>query len=111
MFTFLIVLEIVICFFLIIAILMQNSKGGGLTGGLGGSNLGAVFGARRASDFLTKATTYLAGAFMVLALIVNIFFLPGKGKSSSNSIIQTGQSTVPPAQIPQQQPTPGNPTK
>lgn len=107
MFTFLVLVEIIISILLIIVVLLQNSKGGGLAAGLGGSNIGTVFGVRRASDFLSRATTYLAGAFIILALVINLFFLPGKGKTAE-SIIQSGQPTSAPApQIPiQSQPTP-----
>ena len=107
MYTFLIFIEIFIAIILIIAILLQNSKGGGLSAGMGGSNIGSVFGVRRASDFLSKATSYLAGGFIILALIINLFFLPGKGKAKE-SVIQHGQTSVPAAQIPTQaQPVPG----
>ena len=102
MYTFLIVVEIIIAVLLIIVILMQNSKGGGLAAGMGGANIGSVFGVRRASDFLSKSTTYLAGAFIIIAVVVNLFFLPGKGKAQE-SVIQTGQATSAPApQIPVQ---------
>jgi preprotein translocase subunit SecG len=102
MYTFLVLAEIIIAFLLIIVILMQNSKGGGLSAGMGGGNIGTVFGVRRASDFLSQATTYLAAAFMVIALAVNLFFLPGKGKTQE-SVIQSGQSqSVPAPQIPVQ---------
>lgn len=107
MFTFLTLLEIVIAILLTVVVLLQNSKGGGLDSSFGGGNIGTVFGVRRASDFLTKATTYLATAFIVLALVINLFFLPGKGQTSQQSVIQTGQSSVPPAQLPPQaQPAP-----
>ncbi len=106
MYTFLIILEIIICFFLTIAILMQNSKGGGLAGSFGGGNIGTVFGVRRTADFLIKATSYLAAAFIIIALLTNIFFLPGKGAKATDSVIQSGQSSVPPASVPQQQPAP-----
>ena len=102
MYTLLVMLEIIISVLLIIVILLQNSKGGGLTSSLGGGNIGTVFGVRRASDFLSKATSYLAGSFIILALVINLFFLPGKGKTSE-SVIQSGQSTsVPAPQIPNQ---------
>ncbi|KAB2926430.1 MAG: preprotein translocase subunit SecG [Bacteroidetes bacterium] len=102
MYTALVLLELIISVLLIIAILMQNSKGGGLAAGFGGSNIGNVFGVRRASDFLSKTTTYLAGGFIILALVINLFFLPGKGKSTQ-SVIQSGQqSSVPAPQIPTQ---------
>lgn len=107
MYTALVLIELVIAFLLIIAILLQNSKGGGLTASLGGGNIGTVFGVRRASDFLSQATTYLATAFIVIALVVNLFFLPGKGKTTE-SVIQSGQQqSVPAPQIPTQtQPQP-----
>ena len=110
MYTLLVLLEIIISVILIIAILLQNSKGGGLTASLGGSNIGTVFGVRRTADFLSKATTYLAGVFIILALVINLFFLPGKGKNTE-SVIQSGQpASVPAPQIPiQSQPVPQNP--
>jgi preprotein translocase subunit SecG len=110
MYTFLVLLEIIISVILIVIILMQNSKGGGLAAGFGGSNIGTVFGVRRASDFLSKATSYLAAAFIILALVINLFFLPGKG-ATGESVIQSGQqSNVPAPQIPTQtQPAQQNP--
>ena len=110
MYTFLVGIEIVVSILLVIVILMQNSKGGGLAGSFGGGNFGTVFGVRRTADFLTRATTILATTFILLTLIINVFFLPGKGASSKESVIQSGQSSVPPAQLPPQtQPLPTNP--
>ncbi|MCX6136853.1 MAG: preprotein translocase subunit SecG [Ignavibacteriales bacterium] len=106
MYTFLVALEIFVSILLVVVVLMQNSKGGGLAGSFGGGNIGTVFGVRRTADFLTRATTILATTFLVLTLVINIFFLPGKGKSAKESIIQSGQSSVPPAQLPQQQQAP-----
>jgi preprotein translocase subunit SecG len=107
MYTFFIAIEIIVCILLIGVILMQNSKGGGLAGAFGGGNFGTVFGVRRTADFLTRATTILATTFIVLALLINLFFLPGKSASSKESVIQSGQTSVPPSQLPPQtQPTP-----
>jgi len=102
MYTFSVAIEILVSILLVVVILMQNSKGGGLAGSFGGSNFGTVFGVRRTSDFLTRATTILATVFIVLALLINFFFLPGKGASSKESVIQSGQVSVPPAQLPPQ---------
>jgi preprotein translocase subunit SecG len=60
MYTFFIAIEILVSVLLMVAVLMQASKGGGLAGTLGSSNMGTVFGVRRTSDFLTKTTTILA---------------------------------------------------
>ena len=99
MYTFFIVVEILISILLMIVVLMQASKGGGLAGTLGTSNLGTVFGVRRTSDFLTKTTTVLATLFMVLALFINLVVLP-RTERSQESIIQSGPqpTSLPPAQ-------------
>lgn len=96
MYTFLVGVEIVISIVLIIVVLMQASKGGGLAGTFGGAAMGTMFGVRRTSDFLSRATTILASIFIGLSLIINLFFLPGKG-SGGESVIQRGTpQTVPP---------------
>ena len=99
MYTFFIAVEILVSILLMIVVLMQASKGGGLAGTLGTSNLGTVFGVRRTSDFLTKTTTVLATLFMVLALFINLVVLP-RGERSQESIIQSGPqpTSLPPAQ-------------
>jgi preprotein translocase subunit SecG len=108
MYTFFIIVEILVSILLTIVVLMQASKGGGLAGTLGTSNLGTVFGVRRTSDFLTKTTTVLATLFMVLALFINLVILP-RAERSAESVIQSGPqpTSLPPAQqaAPQQQPT------
>ncbi len=105
MFTFFMIVEILVSVILMIAVLMQSSKGGGLAGSFGGANIGTVFGVRRTSDFLTKTTTVLATLFIVLALFINLFLLP-RGEGSQQSIIQSvpPPSSMPPSSIPQQQP-------
>jgi preprotein translocase subunit SecG len=107
MYTITLFIEIVISVLLVIAVLMQSSKGGGLAGSFGGSNIGAVFGVRRASDFLSKATTYLAGAFLVLAFVINFLFLPRSGQQQQ-SVIQSvpPAQTVPSTEIPEATPPP-----
>ncbi len=114
MFSFLIVVEIVIAILLIIAVLMQASKGGGLAGTFGGGSVGMVFGVRRTADFLTRSTQILAGAFILLSLVINIFFLPRVEniesviqQSSSQQAVPTAPQ-LPPAEVPIDQ-SPVNP--
>jgi preprotein translocase subunit SecG len=114
MFWFLITIEIIVSILLIVAVLMQSSKGGGLAGTFGGGQVGMMFGVRRTADFLTRATQILAIIFGVLALLINIAFLPRVG-SSGESVIQGQGSTqqqssapqLPPPQSPTQAPTGG----
>lgn len=62
-------IHIVVCAGLIVVVLLQSGKGGGLAGAFGGAGgVGAVFGGQAAATFLTKATRYLAIAFMVTSL-------------------------------------------
>jgi preprotein translocase subunit SecG len=102
MYTVAIVFECLIGILLILAVLMQSSKGAGLAGGLGASNVGAVFGVRRTSDFLTKTTQSLAAAFIVLAMIINLWLLP-RNTADRTSVIQQNvppSTSLPPPQTP-----------
>ena len=105
MYSVLILLAMIIAALLIVMVLLQSSKGGGLAGTFGGSNMGSMFGARRTSDFLSKATWWLAGALGVLAIVINLFFLPGKATSEQReSVIQKrGQSVPTTGTVPTQQ--------
>ncbi|PKL83818.1 MAG: preprotein translocase subunit SecG [Ignavibacteriae bacterium HGW-Ignavibacteriae-3] len=105
MYTLLITISVIISVLLIVVVLLQSSKGGGLAGSFGGSGqFGTVFGTRRTADFLSKITWWLGSLLMVLAIVINLFFLPGQTTSEQReSIIQGGKQTVPTAPaLPQQ---------
>lgn len=67
MYLFLLIVQTLVAVGLISVILMQRSEGGGFTGG--GSPSGLMT-ARGAADFLTRATTVLAGLFIVLSIVL-----------------------------------------
>lgn len=73
---------------LMVVILMQSSKGGGLAGTFGGaaSTTNALFGAGT-GNFLTKLTTGLAISFMVLIILISVLN-KGSGSSGGQSVIQ-----------------------
>ena len=108
MYSILILIAVVVALFLIFVVLLQASKGGGLAGSFGGSGqFGTVFGTRRTADFLSRLTWWLGGSLMILAVIVNLFFLSGQSSDKQKeSIIQGGrQQAVPTAPaLPQQRP-------
>ena len=108
MYTLLVLLATIIAILLIIIVLLQSSKGGGLAGTFGGAGMGAMFGSRRTADFLSKSTWWLAGGLAVLALVINLFFLPGKTTAEQRSIIQEGGRQNVPTQpiLPQQNQAP-----
>jgi preprotein translocase subunit SecG len=74
-FHFLIVVQGIIAAALVIVILMQRSEGGGL--GMGGSPSG-LMSARGAADFMTRSTTFLATAFIGVAVAL-AFVAASKG--------------------------------
>jgi len=63
------ILMFIICILLILVVLVQNSKGGGLAAGFTGSQ---IMGVRKTADFLEKATWTLAGALILLCIITNL---------------------------------------
>ena len=74
---FILVLFVPACVLLPIIILLQDSKGEGLSssafGGAGGS-MQSVLGGQGAATFLSKVTTWLAIGFMVMALFLMRFY-------------------------------------
>jgi preprotein translocase subunit SecG len=64
----LLVLQMIISVLLVVGILLQSSKGGGLAGIAGGMASSTVFGGRGAATFLSKATTILATLFFLNCL-------------------------------------------
>jgi len=67
LFTFLLVIHALVAAALVGFILVQKSEGGGLTSG--GSPSG-LMSARGAADFLTRSTAILAGAFVILSIVL-----------------------------------------
>ncbi|MEW6701813.1 MAG: preprotein translocase subunit SecG [Bacteroidota bacterium] len=110
MYTILVFISIIVSIMLILVVLLQSSKGGGLAGSFGGAGqFGTVFGTRRTADFLSKSTWWLGGSLLILAIIINLFFLPGQSQiSQKESIIQGGkQQSVPTTPVlPQQRTAP-----
>ena len=86
---FLIAIHAIISVLLVTVVLMQASQGGGLAGSIGGQSTNAIFGGRSASTALSKITTYLAVAFMALALLISLLGRPSSG--STGSVIEQAQ--------------------
>ena len=61
-------LHIVACLFLIAVVLLQQGKGQDLASAFGGGGTQTAFGPRGSANVLSRATTILAGLFMVTSL-------------------------------------------
>jgi len=68
MYTFFVIIHVLVCIGLIGVVLVQSSKGGGLAGAFGGGGglPQQMFGSRAVTTALNKITIYLAVAFFVL---------------------------------------------
>jgi preprotein translocase subunit SecG len=83
MFTFLLVVQAIIAAALVTVILMQRSEGGGLTSS--GSPSG-LMSARGAADFLTRATSVLAGMFIAMSVLLAFIAASRSGTSVDTSL-------------------------
>ncbi len=72
MLTGLIVLTALVCVLLMGTILIQNPKGGGVDATFGGNATNQMFGAAKSTDFIEKATWYLAAALFILCIITSL---------------------------------------
>ncbi len=95
MFWIILVITLILSLGLIVMVLLQPSKGGGITaafGGIGGQ-MGSTFGQRRTLEALGKGTTYTAIIVAFLCIVTNLFFVPGTNKTpgAPQSPVTTGQ--------------------
>ncbi|SIN67113.1 preprotein translocase subunit SecG [Chitinophaga niabensis] len=81
------ILIVVACVLLGFFVLVQNPKGGGLSGSFGGFG-NQVMGVRQTTDVLEKGTWILASAIAILCLTSAMFVNKGAGS------IQKGKSTI-----------------
>lgn len=93
MFTFFVVIHLLVSFCLIGVVLMQSGKGSGLAGAFGTGGNATVFGGRGAVDFLGKATWILGGAFMVTSMTLAI--LSGANRATTGTSLIKRQASAP----------------
>lgn len=94
MYAFISILIVLAAVALVFIVLIQNSKGGGLAAGFASSN--QVMGVRKTTDFLEKATWFLAGFVLLLSISASAFIQPVTS-AQQNSLIekQIDNATVP----------------
>lgn len=72
---FVMVIFVPVCILLVVIILLQDSKGEGLSSSaFGASEVQSILGGRGAATFLSKLTTWLAVGFMVMSLFLMRFY-------------------------------------
>jgi preprotein translocase subunit SecG len=108
-------IHVLVCLFLILVVLLQQGKGGGLAAGFGGGSSQTAFGARAGATVLTRATTVLATLFMLGAFALGVIsrgdggsVLSGVGgpTDSAPAVPALPMGDPPPAATPTTTPTP-----
>jgi len=67
-----VVLHVLACLFLIVVVLLQQGKNQDLASAFGGGGTQTAFGPRGSANVLSRATTILAGVFMLTSLTLSI---------------------------------------
>ena len=90
MVNFLTVIIALICVLLMLVILIQNPKGGGVDSTFGGQGANQMFGAAKSSDFIEKLTWGLAIALFALCIITALVVNSQAGGSVLNPLQSQG---------------------
>src|SRR4051794_39750305 len=86
--TLITILHVIVCLFLMLTVLMQQGKGGGMGGAFGGGNAATVFGGSGASSFLRRLTAGASTVFMITSMV--LAFLASH--NSSDALEKFGES-------------------
>jgi preprotein translocase subunit SecG len=81
--------HILVCFFLIGVVLIQQGKGQDLASAFGGGGTQTAFGPRGSANVLSRATTVLAGVFMVTSLTLSVL------RPTQSSVLDRVQTPAP----------------
>jgi preprotein translocase subunit SecG len=88
MYTLILILHVIVCFFLIIVVLLQSGKAADLAGAFGGMGSQTAFGPRGSATLLSKATTVSAIIFMITSLSLSI--LATKNAGLGTTVLEGG---------------------
>ncbi len=86
----LVVIHVIVCFFLIGVVLLQQGKSADLAGTFGGQGSQTAFGPRGAANLLTKLTTWSAVLFMFTSIGLTVMM---SRRSSDHSVLTGVTST------------------
>ncbi len=89
MFTFLTILIVIASIILVLLVLVQNSKGGGLASGFSSQN--QIMGVRKTTDFLEKSTWTVIAAIVVMSIIASGVSKRTSMTTTTSSIAKTAE--------------------
>lgn len=82
------VLHLLVCFFLIGVVLIQQGRSADLAGAFGGQGSQTAFGPRAAANVLTRLTTWSAVVFMCTSLALVVLY---NRSTASHSVLDSGK--------------------
>ena len=82
LFYFVIAVHVIVCFFLIGVVLLQQGRSADLAGAFGGQGSQTAFGPRAAANVLTRLTTWSAIIFMCTSISLVVLFVRSTGSHS-----------------------------
>jgi len=91
LFYFIVILHVIVCFFLIGVVLLQQGRSADLAGAFGGQGSQTAFGPRAAANVLTRLTTWSAIIFMCTSISLVVLFVRSSG---SHSVLEGGSAPV-----------------
>ena len=94
MFSFLLVVQIVVSVSIIALVMLQQGKGADMGAGFGAGASGTVFGARGSGSFFTRATAILATVFFINCLLIASPLIRDNEKSANTLADQLEEQAV-----------------
>ena len=91
LFYFFVVLHLIVCFFLIGVVLIQQGRSADLAGAFGGQGSQTAFGPRAAANVLTRLTTWAAIIFMCTSIGLVVLY----NRSTATHSVLSGAKPAP----------------
>ena len=95
LFYFVIVLHVIVCFFLIGVVLLQQGRSADLAGAFGGQGSQTAFGPRAAANLLTRLTTWAAIVFMCTSISLVVLYVRNSGTGAATHSVLSGTQSAP----------------
>jgi preprotein translocase subunit SecG len=90
---FVVVVHVIVCFFLIGVVLLQQGRSADLAGAFGGQGSQTAFGPRAAANVLTRLTTWSAIIFMCTSITLTILYK--RSTTGSKSVLDNASQSAP----------------
>ena len=90
----LLIIHLLLCIGLVLTVLLQAGKGGGLSGAFGGAGAQTILGQRGTATFLSKLTRWLAISYMALSMALAFLYSSSKHVAPQPTQTEEGEEPV-----------------